>query len=50
MAYVRRPPFYFEKNVSAEMLKAGLASIYTAKGAQYGGVFEKLKRYEARAK
>ncbi|KAI9487233.1 MAG: hypothetical protein EXX96DRAFT_552317 [Benjaminiella poitrasii] len=50
MAYVRRPPFYLKKNVSAEMLKAGLASIYVAKGAQYAGILDQLQKYEARAK
>ncbi|CEP19312.1 hypothetical protein [Parasitella parasitica] len=50
MAYVRNPPFFFKKNVSAEMLKAGLASIYVAKGAQYAGLLDQLKKYESRAK
>ncbi|KAI8061492.1 uncharacterized protein B0P05DRAFT_477508 [Gilbertella persicaria] len=50
MASVRKPPFFLRKNVSAEMLKAGLASIYTAKGAQYAGMLDQLKSYEARAK
>ncbi len=36
--------------VSAEMLKAGLASIYVAKGAQYAGMLDRLKKYESRAK
>ncbi|RCI01103.1 putative endonuclease lcl3 [Rhizopus azygosporus] len=50
MAYVRRPPFFLKKNVSLEMVKAGLASIYVAKGAQYAGILDELKKYEARAK
>ncbi|KAI8645860.1 hypothetical protein BD408DRAFT_360839 [Parasitella parasitica] len=50
MAYVRKPPLFFKKNVSAEMLKAGLASIYVAKGAQYAGLLDQLKKYETRAK
>lgn len=50
MAYVRRPPFFIKKNVSLEMVKAGLASIYVAKGAQYAGILDELKKYEARAK
>ncbi|KAL7318674.1 putative endonuclease lcl3 [Mucor circinelloides] len=50
MAYVRKPPFFLKKNVSAEMLKAGLASIYVAKGAQYAGMLDQLKKYESRAK
>jgi hypothetical protein len=32
------------------MLKAGMASIYTAKGAEYGDHLEQLKKAEARAK
>lgn len=50
MAYVRKPPFFFKKNVSAEMLKAGFASIYVAKGAQYSGLLDQFKKYEERAK
>lgn len=50
MAYVRRPPFFLKKNVSIEMLKKGLASIYTAKGAQYAGLLDQLEKHEARAK
>lgn len=50
MAYVRNPPFYFKKNVSLEMVKAGLASIYVAKGAQYGGILQQLEKQEAKAK
>jgi endonuclease YncB( thermonuclease family) len=50
MAYVRKPPLFLKKNVSAEMLKAGLASIYVAKGAQYAGILDQLQKYEARAK
>ncbi|KAG2198270.1 hypothetical protein INT47_004354 [Mucor saturninus] len=50
MAYVRKPPFFFKKNVSAEMLKSGLASIYVAKGAQYSGQLKQFEKYEAKAK
>ncbi|CAO3684886.1 unnamed protein product [Rhizopus stolonifer] len=50
MAYVRNPPFYLKKNVSLEMVKAGLASLYVAKGAQYDGILDKLKKYEEKAK
>ncbi|KAG2179238.1 hypothetical protein INT43_002088 [Umbelopsis isabellina] len=51
MAHLRRWPFYWiRRNVSMEMLKAGMASIYTAKGAEYGDSLEKLKKAEARAK
>ncbi|KAI8377395.1 uncharacterized protein BYT42DRAFT_342560 [Radiomyces spectabilis] len=50
MAYVRKPPFYRLKNVSEEMLKVGLASMYVAKGAQYGDAQAQLEKAEARAK
>ncbi|KAI9362306.1 hypothetical protein BD770DRAFT_316531 [Pilaira anomala] len=50
MAYVRKPPFFLKKNVSEEMVKAGLASIYVAKGAQYSGLLERFQKYEAKAK
>ena len=50
MAFVRKPPFYLKKNVSVEMVKAGLASIYVAKGAQYSGILDKLQKHEKRAK
>lgn len=50
MAYVRNPPFYLKKNVSLEMVKAGLASLYVAKGAQYDGILDKLKKHEEKAK
>ncbi|KAI7902002.1 uncharacterized protein BX663DRAFT_487266 [Cokeromyces recurvatus] len=50
MAYVRQPPFFIKKNVSIEMVKAGLASIYVAKGAQYAGILDQLQKHEANAK
>lgn len=50
MAYVRKPPFFFKKNVSVEMVKAGYASIYVAKGAQYSGILDQLQKYETKAK
>lgn len=50
MAYVRTPPFYFKKNVSLEMVKAGLASLYVAKGAEYGGILNQLEQAESKAK
>ncbi|KAI8073330.1 hypothetical protein BC940DRAFT_291086 [Gongronella butleri] len=50
MAYVRRPPFFRKKNVSEEMLKHGMASMYVAKGAQYADQLHKLEKAEARAK
>ncbi|ORZ00364.1 hypothetical protein BCR43DRAFT_434868 [Syncephalastrum racemosum] len=49
MVELRRPPFFFRKNVSVEMCKAGMASIYTAKGAEYGNHFEALQKAQARA-
>ena len=50
MAYVRNPPFYRLKNVSVEMVKAGMADIYTAKGAEYGNTLKALEKAQARAK
>ncbi|RUS25692.1 hypothetical protein BC938DRAFT_471785 [Jimgerdemannia flammicorona] len=51
MAFVRRYPFPFpRRNVSLEMLRAGLATVYTGKGAEYGGILEKLKRAEEMAR
>lgn len=50
MVYVRKPPFFFRKNVSEEMLRKGFASLYTAKGAQYGKDLEKLLKIEEKAK
>ncbi|KAI5475721.1 hypothetical protein MNV49_001014 [Pseudohyphozyma bogoriensis] len=39
MAHVRTLPWPFRKrNVSEEMLRAGLATVYTAGGAEYGGM------------
>lgn len=32
----------FRKNLSLELVKAGLATVYVAQGAQYGGIKEKL--------
>ncbi|KAI8889217.1 staphylococcal nuclease [Backusella circina FSU 941] len=50
MAYVRKPPFYIKKNVSMEMIKNGLASLYVAKGAQYDGLLNQFQKNEDRAK
>ncbi|KAI8144233.1 hypothetical protein BJV82DRAFT_644256 [Fennellomyces sp. T-0311] len=50
MAYVRNPPFYRLKNVSVEMVKAGMAGIYTAKGAQYGNELKALEKAQDRAR
>ncbi len=40
----------FRKDVSLEMVKAGLATVYIQKGAQYGGIKDKLDRAEYLAK
>ena len=40
----------FRKNVSEEILKAGLANIYRQTGAVYGGRLEALEKMEAQAK
>lgn len=48
-----RKPFWWptRSNVSLEMAKAGLATVYTAGGAEYGSVGkEKLDAAEAKAK
>lgn len=51
MAYVRHLPFPFpRRNVSLEMLKAGMATVYTAKGAEYGGMLAKFKKAEQKAR
>ncbi|KAJ3166056.1 putative endonuclease lcl3 [Geranomyces variabilis] len=42
------PPF--RKNLSLEMLKAGWATVYTAKGAEYDGMLERFQKAEADAK
>ncbi|KAI8953847.1 SNase-domain-containing protein [Xylaria longipes] len=47
--YVRR--FLFRRDVGLEMLKSGLATTYEAKtGAEFGGLEEKYKEAEAKAK
>jgi endonuclease YncB( thermonuclease family) len=47
--FVRR--FLFRRDVGLEMLKKGLATTYEAKsGAEFGGLEEKYKAAEARAK
>ncbi|KAI9261060.1 hypothetical protein BY458DRAFT_439813 [Sporodiniella umbellata] len=50
MAHVRNPPFFFKKNVSLEMVKEGLASLYVAKGAEYDGMLDTLKKHEEKAR
>ncbi|KAL7752449.1 putative endonuclease lcl3 [Sorochytrium milnesiophthora] len=42
-------PFYY-KNLSMELLRAGLAVIYSQSGAEYGGYLEEFKKVEAKAK
>ncbi|KAI9283534.1 hypothetical protein BC943DRAFT_327864 [Umbelopsis sp. AD052] len=50
MAHLRTWPFYWiRRNVSLEMLKAGMASIYTSKGAEYGKYLAKLEKAEQQA-
>ncbi|KAL0082364.1 hypothetical protein J3Q64DRAFT_1808095 [Phycomyces blakesleeanus] len=50
MAYVRRPPFFRSKNVSVEMAKEGLASVYVAKGAEYANLLPDLEKAVTKAK
>ncbi|ORX50204.1 SNase-domain-containing protein [Hesseltinella vesiculosa] len=50
MVYIRSPPFFTRKNVSEEMLKQGMASLYVAKGAAYADQKHRLEKAEARAK
>ncbi|CAO3618303.1 unnamed protein product [Cunninghamella echinulata] len=50
MVYFRKPPFFIRKNVSEEMLKQGFASIYVAKGAEYGDQLNKFEKAENKAK
>ncbi|KAH8925996.1 SNase-domain-containing protein [Atractiella rhizophila] len=50
MTYIRRFPWLWRTNVSEEMLKAGLATLYEQDGAQYGGSLERFKQLEATAK
>lgn len=42
--------FLPKRNVSTEMLRAGLATVYTAQGAVYGGLLSKFEKEEAKAK
>ncbi|KAK0730815.1 hypothetical protein B0H67DRAFT_478951 [Lasiosphaeris hirsuta] len=51
--FVRKPPFFFRKDVGLELLKRGLATTYEAKtGAEFGGVLmeDKYKSVEAWAR
>ncbi|KAK4048566.1 Scaffold-type E3 ligase [Microbotryomycetes sp. JL201] len=50
MAFVRRPPWPWRVNVSEQMLKAGLATVYTQGGAEYAGLLSRFEKLEAIAK
>ncbi|SCV73052.1 BQ2448_6977 [Microbotryum intermedium] len=50
MAYVRKFPFFFRRNVSEEMLKQGLATVYTQGGAVHAGLLQRFEEVEAKAK
>ncbi|KDE03312.1 hypothetical protein MVLG_06184 [Microbotryum lychnidis-dioicae p1A1 Lamole] len=50
MAYVRNFPFIFRRNVSEEMLKRGLATVYTQGGAVHAGLLHRFEETEARAR
>ncbi|ORY86003.1 hypothetical protein BCR35DRAFT_264397 [Leucosporidium creatinivorum] len=50
MAYVRRFPWLFRRNVSEEMLKAGYATVYTQGGAEHAGLLSRFQEVEAAAK
>ena len=51
MVYYQPIPFIpWYKNVSEEMLKLGLAVVYTAAGAEYGNIEERLMKLESIAK
>ncbi|OIR57614.1 MAG: SNase-domain-containing protein [Amphiamblys sp. WSBS2006] len=43
-------PFLFEKNLSLEIVKSGLAEVYVGKGAVYGGIFASLLSAEKKAR
>lgn len=50
MVYLREFPYLFRKNVSEEMLKVGLATVYTQKGAVHAGMLEHFHEIERIAK
>eukprot|EP00698_Gefionella_okellyi_P001045 TRINITY_DN1091_c0_g1_i1.p1 TRINITY_DN1091_c0_g1~~TRINITY_DN1091_c0_g1_i1.p1 ORF type:complete len:186 (+),score=35.59 TRINITY_DN1091_c0_g1_i1:145-702(+) len=50
MVWVRKPWSLFRTNVSLEMVRKGLAVVYTSAGAQYGDILPKLKDAEEKAK
>jgi len=51
LASVYVPRFYFWRtNVGLKLVEAGLATVYQASGAQYGGIKDQLIAAEQRAK
>lgn len=50
MATIRYGPFFFQKDLGDELLKEGLAVMYTQKGAEYDGRYEQMKRLEMQAR
>ncbi|KAM0747784.1 SNase-domain-containing protein [Meredithblackwellia eburnea MCA 4105] len=50
MAHFRPFPWIFKRNISEEMLKAGLATVYTQGGAIHAGLLSRFERLEAEAK
>ncbi|MBW0523048.1 hypothetical protein O181_062763 [Austropuccinia psidii MF-1] len=51
MTFVRRWKFLpFTRNVSLEMVKAGLATVYRSAGAEYGNFLSQLESAEVKAK
>ncbi|KAG0165966.1 putative endonuclease lcl3 [Apophysomyces sp. BC1015] len=50
MVNVRKPPFFWSKNVSVEMVRSGFASIYDAQGAEYGDLLKTLEKAQEKAK
>lgn len=43
-------PSFLKKDLSAELLKEGLAVVYRQKGAQYDGMYREMEGWEAQAK
>lgn len=41
---------FFSRNLGLELVERGLATMYTAKGAQYGGYKKELEEAEKKAK
>ena len=42
--------WFWRRNISTEMVKNGFAVVYTAAGAEYGGIKSTLETLEATAK